>query len=42
MYEPLSEEDKDFVRTSKIEYAAHPYIWMSKARSRPTGLGSVL
>lgn len=39
MFDRLSEEDKEFVRTSKIEYAAHPYIWMSKARSLPTGLG---
>lgn len=39
MYDRLSEEDKEFVRTSKIEYAAHPYIWMSKARALSTGLG---
>ncbi|EED12156.1 conserved hypothetical protein [Talaromyces stipitatus ATCC 10500] len=39
MYERLSEEDKEFVRTSKIEYAPHPYIWMSGTRSLPTGLG---
>jgi alpha-ketoglutarate-dependent taurine dioxygenase len=39
MYDRLSEEDKEFVRTSKIEYAPHPYIWMSGTRSRPTGLG---
>ncbi|CAI7618966.1 unnamed protein product [Penicillium pancosmium] len=39
MYELLSSEDQEFVRTSKIEYAPHPYIWMSPARSRSTGLG---
>ncbi|KKY25113.1 putative alpha-ketoglutarate dependent xanthine dioxygenase [Phaeomoniella chlamydospora] len=41
MYNLLSEEDKEFVRTSKIEYAPHPYIWMSPAKSRSTGLGMV-
>jgi alpha-ketoglutarate-dependent taurine dioxygenase len=39
MYKRLSPEDQELVRTSKVEYAAHPYIWMSNARSRPTGLG---
>ncbi|CRG88444.1 Putative dioxygenase C576,01c [Talaromyces islandicus] len=39
MYDRLSEEDKEFVRTSRIEYAAHPYIWMSKSRALSTGLG---
>ena len=39
MYEILSDEDKEFVRTTKIEYAPHPYIWMSSAKSRSTGLG---
>ncbi|KAL1971316.1 hypothetical protein VTN77DRAFT_268 [Rasamsonia byssochlamydoides] len=39
MYDRLSDADKAFVRTSKIEYAPHPYIWMSGARSLPTGLG---
>ncbi|KAK8193865.1 taurine catabolism dioxygenase [Phyllosticta capitalensis] len=39
MYDLLSEEDKEFVRTSKIEYAPHPYIWMSSAASRSTALG---
>lgn len=41
MYDILSDEDKDFARTTKVEYAAHPYIWMSPAKSRPTGLGIV-
>lgn len=39
MYDLLSEEDKEFVRTSEVEYGAHPYIWMSEARSRSNGLG---
>jgi alpha-ketoglutarate-dependent taurine dioxygenase len=41
MYDILSEEDKAFVRTTKVQYAPHPYIWMSKARSRSDGLGLV-
>ncbi|KAL9107262.1 MAG: hypothetical protein Q9227_007803 [Pyrenula ochraceoflavens] len=39
MYNLLSDIDKEFVRTSKIEYAPHPYIWMSGAKSRSDGLG---
>ena len=39
MYDILSAEDREFARTSKIEYAAHPYIWMSAAKSRSDGLG---
>lgn len=41
MYDILSEEDKAFVRTSRIEYAPHPYIWMSAAKSRSDGLGLI-
>ncbi|KAJ5622107.1 hypothetical protein N7528_005339 [Penicillium herquei] len=41
LYDLLSEEEKLFVRTSKVEYAPHPYIWMSKAKSRSNGLGIV-
>lgn len=41
MYELLSEEDKEFVRNAKVEYAPHPYIWMSPARSRSDGLGMI-
>ena len=41
MYELLSEEDKEFVRGAKVEYAPHPYIWMSPAKSRSDGLGMV-
>lgn len=39
MYDTLSDADKEFARTSKVEYAPHPYIWMSPARSLPDGLG---
>ncbi|ETS84597.1 dioxygenase [Pestalotiopsis fici W106-1] len=41
MYDILSDADKEFVRTSKIEYAPHPYIWMSSAKARSTGLGMI-
>lgn len=41
MFDILSEEDKAFARTTKVEYAAHPYIWMSPAKSRSTALGLV-
>lgn len=41
MYDLLSEGDKEFARTSKIEYAPHPYIWMSGAASRSDGLGMI-
>lgn len=40
-YDALSDEDKEFVRTTRVEYAAHPYIWMSPAKSRSTGLGLI-
>lgn len=38
-YDILSPSDQEFVRTSRVEYAPHPYIWMSKAKSRSDGLG---
>jgi xanthine dioxygenase len=41
MYNLLSEEDKKFVREAKVEYSAHPYIWMSPAKSRTDGLGMI-
>jgi len=41
MYDLLSEEDKEFVRAAKVEYAPHPYVWMSPAKSRSDGLGMV-
>ncbi|KAI4594917.1 hypothetical protein KJ359_007440 [Pestalotiopsis sp. 9143b] len=39
LYELLSEEEKALVRGGRVEYAAHPYIWMSKAKARSNGLG---
>ncbi|EEY18505.1 alpha-ketoglutarate dependent xanthine dioxygenase [Verticillium alfalfae VaMs.102] len=41
MYEALSSEDQAFCRSTKVEYAPHPYVWMSGARSRSDGLGLV-
>ncbi|TVY37065.1 putative dioxygenase [Lachnellula subtilissima] len=41
MYNLLSEEDKNFVREAKVEYAPHPYVWMSPAKSRSDGLGMI-
>ncbi|OQD85055.1 hypothetical protein PENANT_c011G02293 [Penicillium antarcticum] len=41
LYDLLSEEEQHFVCTSKVEYAPHPYIWMSKAKSRSNGLGVI-
>jgi alpha-ketoglutarate-dependent taurine dioxygenase len=41
MYDVLSDDDKAFVRTTRVEYAPHPYVWMSSAKSRSTGLGMV-
>lgn len=41
MYDLLSEADKAFARTTRVEYAPHPYVWMSGAKSRADGLGLV-
>jgi xanthine dioxygenase len=41
MLDELSPEDRQLALTSKVEYAPHPYIWMSGAKSRPDGLGMV-
>ncbi|KAK3390970.1 hypothetical protein B0H63DRAFT_466960 [Podospora didyma] len=41
MYDALSAADQALARTTKVEYAPHPYIWMSGAKSRPDGLGMV-
>ncbi|OCK76891.1 Clavaminate synthase-like protein [Lepidopterella palustris CBS 459.81] len=41
MYDILSPEDKEFARTTKVQYAPHPYVWMSPARSLSDGLGMV-
>ena len=39
MYEGLSLEEQEIARTTRVEYAPHPYVWMSKCKSRPDGLG---
>jgi alpha-ketoglutarate-dependent taurine dioxygenase len=41
MYDQLSPADQEFARTTRVEYAPHPYIWMSGAKSRSDGLGMV-
>jgi alpha-ketoglutarate-dependent taurine dioxygenase len=41
MFDRLSESQKEFVMTSRIEYAPHPYVWISTAKSRSDGLGMV-
>jgi len=41
MFESLSPEDQAFCRTTKVEYAPHPYVWMSSAKSRSDGLGLI-
>lgn len=41
MYDRLTPAEQEFVRTTRVEYAPHPYIWMSGARSRSDGLGLV-
>lgn len=40
-YNLLSDSDKEFARTTKVQYAPHPYIWMCGAKSRSDGLGMV-
>jgi len=41
MFDRLSPEDQEFARTTRVEYAPHPYIWMSSARARSDGLGLI-
>lgn len=41
MFDRLSPEQKEFVIGSKVEYAPHPYVWISTAKSRSDGLGMV-
>ncbi|GAA5808975.1 hypothetical protein MFLAVUS_002375 [Mucor flavus] len=40
-FEILPQELKELAFKTQVKYAAHPYLWMSKAKSRPTGLGMV-
>ena len=41
MFDLLSDEDKEFARTTNVQYAPHPYVWMSGAKSGSDGLGMV-
>ncbi|KIW14131.1 hypothetical protein PV08_06912 [Exophiala spinifera] len=41
MFDNLTLEQKDFALTSKVEYAPHPYVWISTTKSRSDGLGMV-
>ncbi|KAH6669714.1 TfdA family taurine catabolism dioxygenase TauD [Plectosphaerella plurivora] len=41
MFDRLSPEDQEFCRTTKVEYAPHPYVWMSSAKARSDGLGLI-
>lgn len=40
-FEILPQELKELAFKTQVQYAAHPYLWMSKAKSRSTGLGMV-
>ena len=39
MYDVLSPAQQEFARTTRVEYAPHPYVWMAKARALSDGLG---
>lgn len=39
MFETLPPALKSFAVRTKVKYAPHPYVWMSSARAKPTGLG---
>lgn len=41
MFELLPPDLKELAFRTKVKYAAHPYLWMSKAKARSTGLGMV-
>ena len=38
-YDLLTPEQQAFARGTRVEYAPHPYVWMSGARARSDGLG---
>lgn len=40
-FEILPQELKELAFKTQVKYAAHPYLWMSKAKARSTGLGMV-
>ncbi|KAK8849388.1 hypothetical protein IAR55_004720 [Kwoniella newhampshirensis] len=39
MFDILPEQYKSLAVRTKVRYAPHPYVWMSKAHALPTGLG---
>ncbi|WVQ79542.1 hypothetical protein IAT38_001641 [Cryptococcus sp. DSM 104549] len=39
MFDILPAEYKSLAVRTKVRYAPHPYVWMSKAHALPTGLG---
>ncbi|KAK4687520.1 xanthine dioxygenase, partial [Tremellales sp. Uapishka_1] len=39
MFDILPAELKSLAVRTKVKYAPHPYVWMSKAHALPTGLG---
>ncbi|KAG0745827.1 hypothetical protein G6F57_010459 [Rhizopus arrhizus] len=40
-FEILSPEMKELAFKTQVKYAAHPYLWISKAKAHSTGLGMV-
>ena len=38
-YNVLTPEQQEFARTTRVEYAPHPYVWMAQARALSDGLG---
>ncbi|KAI7901925.1 uncharacterized protein BX663DRAFT_436469 [Cokeromyces recurvatus] len=40
-FEILPQELKELAFKTKVKYAAHPYLWISKAKAHSTGLGMV-
>ncbi|OCF33372.1 taurine catabolism dioxygenase TauD [Kwoniella heveanensis BCC8398] len=39
MFDVLPENLRSLAVRTKVQYAPHPYVWMSKAHALPTGLG---
>ncbi|KAG0143738.1 hypothetical protein CROQUDRAFT_660812 [Cronartium quercuum f. sp. fusiforme G11] len=39
MFELLPDHLKSLAVRTKVQYAPHPYVWMSEAKAKPTGLG---
>lgn len=38
-FDILSPDQQEFVRTTKVQYAPHPYVWMSNSKALSDGLG---